>query len=126
MEATQAMIPIIGCICICLTIFGIYYLRNKENMALIDRGINPREGFRKYSSLTYLKYGLLLIGAGLGLFVADLLDNSFSREVVLQGTDHYYRDNSALYFSLIGIGGGLGLVVSYIIERKAMKKLERE
>lgn len=113
MEATRAMIPIVMFICMAVTAFGIYYLRNKENMALIERGINPRESYKKFGSLTYLKYGLLLIGVGLGLLLAYTIDESLPRVT---------PERPALYFSLIGICGGLGLVISYFIERKEMQK----
>ena len=112
MEAARALIPIIGAVSMCTTIFGIYYLRNKENMALIDRGINPREGFKKFGSLTYLKYGLLLIGGGLGLLSAYFIDEGLG----------IGEERPAIYFSLIGIFGGLGLIISYFIEKKEMNR----
>jgi hypothetical protein len=116
MEATRAMIPIVLFISMAVTLFGIYYLRNKENMALIERGINPRESYRKFGSLTYLKYGLLMIGAGIGLLSAYLLDEA------MPPSRHFDPDRPALYFSLIGICGGIGLVISYFIEKKEMQK----
>ncbi len=99
------------------TLFGIYYLRNKENMALIERGINTRESYKKFGSLTYLKYGLLMIGAGIGLLTAYLIDESMPKNSFGIGPER-----PALYFSLIGICGGIGLVISYFIERKEMGK----
>lgn len=117
MEATKAMIPIVMFICMAVTAFGIYYLRNKENMALIERGINPRESYRKFGSLTYLKYGMLFIGVGLGLLLAYIIDESMPQKGFQVGPDRV-----ALYFSLIGICGGVGLVVSYFIERKEMQQ----
>lgn len=117
MEATRAMIPIILFICMSATLFGIFYLRNKEHMALIERGINPKESYRRFGSLTYLKYGLLLVGVGLGLLIAYLIDESLPTKGL-----HMGPQRPALYFSLIGICGGVGLIVSYFIERKEMKK----
>lgn len=121
MEPIHALIPIVLFITMFTTAFGIYYLRNKENMAMIERGINPREGFRKFSSLTYLKYGLLMIGAGLGLLSAYMLDQSLP-PVRFPGDP----DRPALYFSLIGICGGIGLLISYFIEKKEMEKTTKE
>jgi hypothetical protein len=117
MEATQAMIPIVLFITMFTALFGIYYLRNKDNMALIERGINPRESYRKFGSLTYLKYGLLMIGAGIGLLSAYLIDVAMP-----QPRFGFDMDRPALYFSLIGICGGIGLVISYFIEKKEMEK----
>jgi hypothetical protein len=92
-------------------IFAIIYLYKRERMAMIERGMNP--GSYKPRSAPYqnLKWGLLLIGAGLGLFLAYVLDNTvFS---------HLNEDGSpAIYFSLIAIFGGLGLFTSYRIEKK--------
>ncbi len=117
MEATEAMVPIVLFISMAITLFGIAYMRNKENMALIERGINPREGFRKFGSLTYLKYGLLMVGVGVGLLMAYFIDNAMPP--VRFPSD---PDRPALYFSLIGICGGIGLVISYFIEKKEMSK----
>jgi hypothetical protein len=122
MEATRAMIPIVLFISMALTLFGIYYLRNKENMALIERGINPRESYRKFGSLAYLKYALLFIGAGVGLFLAQLYDNMYPIVEISGDGDKFTHENPAIYFSLIGICGGLGLLISYFIERKEMQK----
>ena len=92
------------------TVFGIVYLSNKERMAMIERGMDPR-GFKAHPApYKYLKWGLLLIGSGLGLFLANILDRT-----VFDGDG---EKNVAIYFGLIAIFGGLGLVVSYRIEKK--------
>jgi hypothetical protein len=79
-------------------IFGIVYLYKRERMAMIERAYQN------------LKWGLLLIGAGLGLFLAFVLDHTcFSN--IDEGIQ-------AIYFSLIAIFGGLGLFASFLIEKK--------
>jgi len=120
MQATEAMFMIILCLATAGAIFGIYYLRNRENMAMIERGINPREGKQRSRPFTSLKFGLLLSGSGLGLLIAYLLDQMvLPKEVVsLADGTHYTQDNPAIYFALIGLFGGLGLVLSYRMERK--------
>ena len=117
MDSSHALVPIVLFISMALTLFGIFYMRNKENMALIERGINPRESYKKFGSLTYLKYGLLMIGAGIGLLSAYLIDESMPK-----GSLGIGPERPALYFSLIGICGGVGLVISYFIEKKEMDK----
>ena len=57
-----------------------------------------------------LKTGLLLLGAGLGLLAAYIIDMSIRRS----DFDHH----PPLYFALIAIGGGIGLIASYSIEKK--------
>ena len=97
-------------------IFGIVYLQKREKMAMIERGMDPRRFKPQSAPYQNLKWGLLLIGAGLGLFLAFVLD----RTVFVASMD----DNEAIYFSLIAIFGGLGLFTSYRIEKKEI--LDRE
>lgn len=126
MEATRAMIPIVLFISASTTLFGIFYLRNKENMALIERGINPREGYRKIASLAYLKYAFLMIGGGLGLLSALLIDNAYPNRHLLPDGTNVQEDNPGLYFALIAIGGGLGLLISYFIENRELQKRSKQ
>jgi len=104
------------------TIFGIAYMRNKENMALIEKGINPRTTQQRPRFYTSLKYGLLICGAGIGLFVAFIVDEfCVNHRTVSPGGDFYYRDFPQIYFALIGVGGGLGLIISYLVEKNGWK-----
>ncbi len=100
-------------------ILGIRYLQNKENMVMIEKGMDPKLNGSRPAPYRTLKWGLLLVGAGLGLFIAYLLDH-----LVLYNIRHVddfeYRSgaNVPVYFALIAIGGGLGLIASYRIEKK--------
>lgn len=105
-------------------IFGIVYIRNKENMALIERGINPRISDPRPRHFVSLKWGLLLAGAGCGLLIANIIDMNNPHWNVTTGGTRYKDDNEAIYFALIAIGGGIGLVLSYLIERKYWDKLK--
>lgn len=98
------------------TIFGIYYLKTRQNLAMIEKNMNPKEFVNRPAPYRNLKWALLLIGAGIGLFLAYLLDNY----VLYQQTNGHYDDdrNVPVYFALIAIGGGLGLFGSYRIEKK--------
>ncbi len=91
-------------------IFGIVYLATRQNMAMIEKGMNPKDRVRR-SAPRYLKWGLLLIGAGVGLLLAFLVDTLMIPHEV---------EPVAVYFSLIAIGGGLGLVASYRIDKKEL------
>ena len=88
-------------------IFGIVYLKTRENMAMIEKGMNPKQYANRPAPFRSLKTGLLFLGAGLGMFIAYLIDHNMSGE-----------DHEAVYFALIAIGGGLGLIGSYAIEKK--------
>jgi len=102
-------------------VFGIVYLAKRERMAMIERGMDPRRYKPQSAPFQNLKWGLLLIGAGFGLFLAYILDNTaFSR--MGQMND---GGNTAIYFSLIALFGGLGLLVSYLVEKKEAEKNDR-
>ena len=116
-EIVGVFIPIILGIGSFLLIFGIRYLQNKENVAMIEKGMNPKLVERRPTPYKNLKWGLLLVGAGIGLFLAYILDN-----FVFVHMNHHFDDDSnvAIYFALIAIGGGVGLISSYRIEKKEL------
>src|SRR3978361_141048 len=91
-------------------IFGIIYLHKRERMAMIERGMDPRRYKPQSAPYQNLKWGLLLIGAGLGLFLAFTMDRT------VFSNSRY--ENEAIYFAMIAICGGLGLFTSYIIEKR--------
>ena len=97
-------------------IFGIYYLKTRQNLAMIEKGMNPKEFANRPAPYKNLKWALLLIGSGLGLLIAYILDvYLLMPSRVSQGQDH---EPVAIYFSLIAIGGGLGLFGSYKMEKQ--------
>src|ERR1700712_1588296 len=102
MEHGEMLIPILVPLGMFAMIFGIVYLRNRERMAMIERGMDPRNYHAQPAPYKNLKWGLLLIGAGLGLFLAFVLDRSVFNNIG--------EDNPAIYFALIAIFGGAGLI----------------
>ncbi|MFD0832966.1 DUF6249 domain-containing protein [Mucilaginibacter boryungensis] len=110
MENAELLIPILVPLGLFAMIFGIIYLNNREKMAMIERGMDPRAYKAQPAPYKNLKWGLLLIGAGLGLFLAFVLDRSVFNNIG--------EDNPAIYFALIAIFGGTGLVISYRVEKK--------
>ncbi len=114
---------ILSSVSICALIFGIRYINNKENMAMIEKGLDPKlKQERRPAPFRNLKWGLLLVGSGIGLFIAYLMDNFFLFSVRLHGEHGMANDdaNVPIYFALIAIGGGIGLIMSYKIERKQL------
>ena len=113
---------------ICAVIFGMRYMRNRENMSMIEKGLDPniKPERPRPAPFRSLKWGLLLVGAGLGLFLAYLLDNTLLFKVghdinkYSSGEYEYNGANVILYFAMIAIGGGLGLITSYRIEKKEL------
>ena len=116
-----AMFWLILCsLSICALLFGNRYLVNRENMAMIEKGLDPKlKQERRPAPFRNLKWGLLLVGSGLGFFIAYLMDNFVFyaiRSRIPNETDS--GANVPIYFALIAIGGGIGLILSYKIERK--------
>ncbi|SRR5258708_27979887 len=108
MPATVALFLIVMFTGFFAMIFGIVYLGARQNMAMIEKGMNPKEAIKK-SLPRYLKWAMLFIGAGIGLLLAFFVDNYMIRQSV---------EPAPVYFSLLAIGGGLGLLASYRMERK--------
>jgi hypothetical protein len=126
MHGGEVLIPIVMFAGFFAMVFGIVYLRTRQNMAMIEKGMNPKEFADRPAPYKNLKWALLLIGAGAGLFVAYMLDMYVLKHNVVTetfGSNTYRRrdgDDStpAIYFALIAIGGGLGLFGSYKMEKK--------
>lgn len=99
------------------SIFGVFYLfissRNKERLALIEKGADAsifNVGKRAGSSwkVIIINLAFLLMGIGLGVFIANLLDTYSS------------LDSDAVYPALIFLMAGLGLFVGYTQTKKAL------
>ncbi|WP_114939684.1 DUF6249 domain-containing protein [Mucilaginibacter endophyticus] len=99
-------------------IFGIVYLNKREKLAMIERNMDPRSYKPQSAPYQNLKWGLLLIGSGIGLFLAYVLNrgifNSFDDDVFF------------LYVSLIAVFGGAGLFLSYRIEKREVLDKEEQ
>lgn len=111
MHGAEMLIPILIPLGAFAMVFGIVYLKSRENMAMIEKGLNPKEFSNRPAPYRNLKNGLLFLGAGIGLLIAYLLDTY---------TLPYEVEPAGLYFALIAIGGGAGLVASYRIEKKEL------
>lgn len=109
MHGAEVLIPIVMFAGGFAMIFGIVYLRTRENMAMIEKGMNPKIKTNSPAPFRSLKWGLLFLGAGMGLLTAFFLDIY---------AIPYETEPVGLYFALIAIGGGLGLVASYSVEKK--------
>ena len=114
--------------------FGICYLyfttRNRERMALIEKGIDASILFKKnkidYSRWT-LKLGLLIIGVGVGISLGIIASNMYFDAFHIKNySNNYYmytQDISAeIIVPLAFLFGGVGLLISYFIERKHNNK----
>lgn len=97
-------------------IFGIVFViataRNKERMAMIEKGVGPKDFMteRRPNSYGILKWALLLVGVGFGLFIGSLLD-AYTR---VPEEPAYFA--AALFF------GGAGLFAAFLIAKNAEEK----
>ena len=112
MHGPEVLIPIVMFAGGFAMIFGIVYLRTRENMAMIEKGMNPKRYANLPAPFRSLKFGLLLAGAGIGLLLAYFIDHNMSRP----------HEEAPIYFSLLAIGGGLGLIGSYAMEKKEWER----
>ena len=111
MHATEMLVAVLIPLSFFAMVFGIIYMHKRENLAMIEKGLNPKEYANRPVPYKNLKWGLLLIGAGLGLLIAFFVDIAVIPTRI---------EPVAVYFALIAVGGGLGLVSSYRIEKKEL------
>jgi hypothetical protein len=125
MGSEEILVPIVMFAGGFAMVFGIVYMKTRQNMAMIEKGMNPKEFANRPTPYRNLKWGLLLVGSGIGLFLAYLLDNYVLNKT---GQNAFYDSgrNVPIYFALIGIGGGLGLIGSYRIEKKELLDKKEE
>lgn len=130
MHASEMLVAVLIPLGFFLLVFGIIYMYKRENLAMIEKGMNPKENRNRPAPYKNLKWALLLIGAGCGLFLAFILDGYVLQHTYVHetfgGNSYSERtDNTAaIYFALIAIGGGLGLFGSYRIEKKWWERNE--
>ncbi len=93
-------------------IFGIVFLfiRKNERLALIAKGMDASIFDSKRKEISSLKWGLLLVGIGVGILVGKLLTVCTS------------LNEEPAFFSMICLFGGLGLIIFHIIAGRIEKK----
>lgn len=104
-----------------LSVFGIVYLflstRNKERLALIEKGADAgifmkgRQNGSSTGKVIILNFALLLMGIGIGVFIALLL------------TAYTRLDTDAIYPAAIFTMAGLGLFIGFYMTKRLEKEL---
>lgn len=116
------------------------FIRRRERLAIIEKvseGIDPatlmgqldlpnKNEKRYYGSVGSwsIRIGLLLIGVGLGVTIAAIIDLlSVAPPSADERAFYEFRNTlSILYPACAAIFGGIGLVIAYFIERKEYRK----
>ena len=102
----EVLIPIV----LFIVGFGIVYIyfttRNKERMAMIEKGADPSIFHKKEKPTSSMKLGMLLVGVAIGIITGEIIANL--------GLMHV----PASHFAMIGLFGGLALIIHHLIEGK--------
>lgn len=97
-------------------VFGIAYVffmtRHRERMEVLQRGLNFNPFQRPQYGLATLKYGMLLVGIGVG-FIAGWLLFSYCE-----------MDQALSVISMVCLFGGISLIANYLIIRN--KVIDKE
>lgn len=108
MHAGEILIPLIVFASIFAVIYVFLNTRNKERMAMIEKGADAslfatkKKNFRNIT----LKIGMLAVGIGVGILMGSILDS------------YTTIDEEVAYPSMIFLFGGLFLVGNAFIEKK--------
>lgn len=97
---------------IVLSLYFYFSARNKERMALIEKGLIHEKPKTNRDKNAGMKVGLFLIGLSLGLFMGYILSEYTSVIDVVS------------YFSMILLFGGVSLILSNFIPAK--RELDKE
>lgn len=143
----EILIPLIVVPASILGIYRIFelYARRKERIMIIEKmqfnanndlnlsnnlNLPILGGFNtKVSSSWPLRASLLMIGLGLGLIVAFILESTVTASMMPEFANYEYNVQhnitntvSVIYFACVSLFGGLGLLVAYFIEQAKENK----
>jgi FtsH-binding integral membrane protein len=114
--AEDILIPLVVFAAIFGIVWVIFSTRNRERMAMIEKGVSPKDFMNQKTSNAFgiIKWGLLLVGVGLGLFLGSILDT------------YTAIPEEPAYFACALLFGGLGLVAAFIITKRAEKMKKQD
>jgi hypothetical protein len=116
-ELLGALVPIVFAITAGILIWKRIDTRRAVELAMIDKGLDPRGGTTERDStrkFRALRFGLLLVGVGLGLCVAMVIWSFFDFQL------DEYRELVAL--TSVAFFSGLALTVYHIIATSLEKR----
>ncbi len=115
MEGIIALfIPIIITLGFFVVMIVMRHYDHTEKMNMIEKGITPelsKSNFRFFAPSKYrpLRFGLVFLGAGLGIIVGGLFEKFL------------LTDNKQFHLGSIMFFSGIGLLVAYLIQHKDEK-----
>jgi uncharacterized protein DUF6249 len=112
-EIIAVSIPIVITLGAFAMIVILRRLEHLEKLKMIEKGIDISKMQKPHKPGGAIKFALMAIGVGIGLFVASILDS------------YTEIDNEVLYFSMIFICGGAGLFIGNEIADKRIKEAEK-
>lgn len=115
------------------------FARRKERLAMIEKlsaGIDPQLLKNQFNPVRIpvirdfinnswsIRIGLLLLGVGLGVVLATIIDLSIISSSTSDNNLNYdfRRTIDILYPACATVFGGIGLIIAYFIEKKDAKK----
>jgi ABC-type Fe3+-siderophore transport system permease subunit len=110
MHGGEMFIPITFFAAVVLILWVYFTNRNKERMALIEKGGNADMFRTKGNRLSSLKWGMLLVGIGIGILFGNIIETTTALE------------EETAYFSMIFLFGGIALISYYLIAGKLENK----
>lgn len=108
-EVIAVSIPIIITLGAFAMVVIIRRLEHLEKLKMIEKGIDITKMQKPHKPGGAIKFALMAVGVGIGLFIASVLDS------------YTTIDDEALYFAMIFICGGAGLFVGNQIADKKIK-----
>jgi len=106
----EILIPLGFFASIVIIVYVYYNGRNKERLALIDKGAKASSLFNETrKSFPTLKLGMFLVGIGFGILAGNLLANVTTLE------------EPVAYFSMILLLGGGSLITFFLLEKRKVE-----
>lgn len=109
MGIEEVLIPISFFATVILIIYLFLSTRNKERMALIEKGADANLFKAKARPFPVLKLGMFITGIGLGILFGNIIAVNTPIEEV------------TAYFSMIFLFAGVSLIISHLLEKKNIK-----
>ena len=93
---------------IILSVYFYLRARNKERLALIEKGVDISDLYKGKRTQSLFKWGIILIGFAIGLFFGYLLDT------------YTTMNDEVAYFTMIFLFGGASFIAYHFINKKQL------